>query len=353
MFVARAADYCLMEKYLVLICVCFGLYACVKDKPNHPVLPQVQLSHEQKVYVINEGPFQGGASGSVSLFDTGTNEVVENFYETQNQAQLGNVVQSMNYIHGHYYIVVNNANKIVVCNNQFRKTGQINDLTSPRYILPVTNQKAYVSDLYANAISIVDLNTELKTGTIPCAGKTEHMVLIYNKVFVANTDREYVYVINTLADTILDSVFVGTGAAGIVLDKYDKIWVLGSGSGSSSPGRLSRINPLDRTVEAVFNFEPGKLPGNLCLNRSKDTLYFLSDGVFRMAIASTALPSQVFIAKGERNFYGLGINPNDYSVYVSDALDYTQRSHIYIYNPDGSLKHDFKAGIISNGFYFE
>ena len=126
----------IMKKIGSILFLFLAFSSCVKDKPNSPVQPQVQLTNSKKVYIINEGPFQGvGNNGTISLYDPGNGEVIENFYEVQNQAQIGNVAQSLNYINGNYYIVVNNANKIIVCDNQFKKTGQINGLTSPRYIV--------------------------------------------------------------------------------------------------------------------------------------------------------------------------------------------------------------------------
>jgi DNA-binding beta-propeller fold protein YncE len=342
-----------MYKYSITFFFLLAFSSCVKDKPGSPVQPQVQLTSTKKVYVINEGQFQNGGNGSISLYDPGNNSVIENFYEVQNQSQIGNIAQSLNYINGNFYIVVNNANKIIVCDDALKKTAQINGLTSPRYILPVTNEKAYVSDLYANAISIVDLNLNAQTGKINCWGKTEKMVLLYNKVFVTNTDRNYVYVINTTNDLIMDSVFVGLGAGSLVIDKNDRVWVLGSGNQAGSAGRLTKINPLTDQVESFLNFGSNDSPVNLCLNRTKDTLFFLNNNIYRMAISESALPATAFVENGSKNFYGLGVNPNDHTVYAADALDYSQQSHIYIYGADGVQRKDFKAGIISNGFYFE
>lgn len=342
-----------MKKISIFLFLIIFFSSCVKDKPGARVQPQVKLSDAKKVYVVNEGPFKGSGNGAVSLYDPATGEVIENFYEVQNKLQLGNVAQSMTKIGRNYYIVVNNANKIIVCDEQFRKIDQIDSLTSPRYILPVTNQKAYVSDLYANELTVVDLNSNSKKGSIRCPGKTERMVLIYNKAFVTNWDKEYVYIVNTLLDAITDSIFVGSGAASIVTDKNDYIWVLASGNGSTEAGRLTRIDAISNKVESVYLFGVTSPPGNLCLNRTGDTLYFLNGSVYRMCISDMLLPVVPFIDKGPRNFYGLGVNPNDHTIYASDALDYSQRSQVYIFNSDGSLKGDFKAGIIANCFYFE
>ena len=344
-----------MKNSIKILLVIPVLVSCVKDKPQDVIQPQVQLTNAKKVYVINEGNY-GSGNASVSLFDIGNNSVVENFYQTQNSASptVGDVAQSLSIINGKFYLVVNNSGKIIVCDNQFKKVTQISGLSSPRYILPITNQKAYVSDYNANAISIIDLNSNIKTGSISCGGWTEQLALIYNKAFVTNMKRNYTYVINTVNDTKADSINVGPNAGSIVIDKNDKVWVLSSGDYTNTvTGKLSRIDPVTNQVEVSYPFANTDSPNSLCLNKTKDTLYYLNGGIYKMAISSTALPSTQFIAKGTKNFYGLGVNPHDYCVYVADALDYVQKSTIYIFDANGNQKTYFKAGINANGFYFE
>lgn len=335
---------------ILFVCICLG--ACVKDKPQDPMKQQVLLSSAKKVYVVNEGNF-GTGNSSISLYDPETNVVIEDVYHAQNNTYLGDVAQSLGSVNGKFYAVVNNANKIIVCDGNFKKTGQISGLRSPRFILAVTGNKAYVSDLYADSIAIVDLNTNRKTGAIACKGKTEQMALIFNKAFVTNTERNYVYVINTATDLLTDSIEVGLNASSLVIDKNDKVWVLSSGNQLKAAARLSRIDPVNGQIELALHFDANAYPGNLCMNRAGDTLYFLNGGIYRMAVTQQALPSTAFVAKGSRNFYGLGVRPEDYSIYAADALDYSQRSNIYVFGANGEQKFTFKAGFLSNGFYFE
>ena len=285
-----------MRHLLILISFLLIATSCVKDKPQNAVQPQVQLTTAKKVYIINEGNY-GSGSSSVSLFDTGNNQVIEDFYKTQNNSALGDVAQSLNYFNSSFYCIVNNSNKIVVCNSQFKKTAQINGLTSPRYILPITNQKAYVSDLYANAISVVDLNSNTKIASIPCYGKTEQMSLIYNKAFVTNTDKNYIYIVNTVTDLITDSINVGINAGSLGLDKNAKLWVLSTGKTAGSIiGKLNRINPVTNQIEFSVNFNTNDAPTNLCFNKTKDTLYFLNNGIYRMTINDVTLPTNAIVA---------------------------------------------------------
>lgn len=340
-------------KNLGLVVAVLFLASCVKDKPVASSGSALPLSTSKKVYVINEGNF-GTGNASVSLYDPGTGNVIENVYQSVNAAAVGDVAQSMGFSNGHFYLVVNNSGKIVVCDEKFKKSGQINGLTSPRYFQPISNQKAYVSDFKSNAISVIDLNQNLKVGEIACAGWTEQMQMIYNKVFVCNVKRNYVYVLNTLSDTKTDSVFVGANAYCLQLDRNDRLWVLSSGDATKNiKARLSRINVLNLQVELYHEFGLGDTPGNLCLNKGKDTLFFLNKHIYSMGIDASALPAQELVNAGTKNFYGLGIHPTTFQIYAADALDYTQKSNIYIYNSKGNQLSFFKAGINSNGFYFE
>lgn len=343
-----------MNLRIIIAFATFILFnACVKDKPQPAPVADVTLSNAKKVYIVNEGNFNA-ANASISLYDTGNNSVVEDIYYAQNGTALGDVAQSITKINNELYIIVNNSNKIMVCDENFKIKRTIGGLTSPRYIQQVSNQKAYVTDLYANAISIIDLSNGTKTGSISCPGKTEQMVMLYNKVYVTNTEKNYLYIINAITDAIVDSVVIGLNASSLVIDKNDKIWVLVSGKPSSTDGMLSRIDPNNLPSIMGVSFGPGIHPHHLCINSSKDTLFYINDGISYAPVADVYKKVDGFIPSGSKNFYGLGIHPTTHDIYACDALDYIQKSNVYIFNAStGAEKRHFKTGFISNGFYFE
>lgn len=339
----------------IFIFAALAVSSCVKDKPNDIMQPEVTFSNGYKVFIANEGNY-GSNNASVSMYDVGNGQISSDIYKSQNNnAVLGDVCQSINKINNKFYVVVNNSGKIIVVNSaDFKLITSITGLQSPRYILPVTFSKAYVSDLYSNSISIIDLNTNTKTGSIPCSGWTERMALIYNKAFVTNNKSYYTYVINTITDQITDSINAGPFAGSIVTDKNSKIWILSAGSSTASVnGKLTRINPVNLQIELSLSFASGNSPSNLCINATKDTLYFLNTNIYRMDINSATLPSSAFISSSSNNFYGLDVSDKDYTIYVSDAIDYIQKSSVMVYSPSGQLKTTFKAGINASGFYFE
>lgn len=340
---------------IIIIYLLFFLCSCIKDKPQEPVKTAVSINSDSKVLVINEGNY-GWGNASISLFDPSSNAVVEDYYKQQNSnASLGDVCQSITKYNNNYYIVVNTSGKIVVADaSSFIKTATITGLNSPQYFLPVSYSKAYVSDLYQNSIQILDLNSNTITGSIPCMHGTEEMVMIYNKAFVTNYKSNYCYVINTITDAITDSINIGIGAYSTVIDKNSKVWVLAGGSSTlSQTGKLVRINPVTLQIELNLSFSSTDSPNALRINKTRDTLYYLNHGVNRVLISSNTLPTSPLINQGTKLYYGLGINPKDYTIYVCDAIDYVQKSKIEIYDVSGNFRSNFNAGIISNGFVFE
>jgi YVTN family beta-propeller protein len=343
-------------KKTVLLLLAVALVSCKKDKPEPevPEAPVVVQPAQQKVYILNEGKFQS-ENATVSLYNVATAEVVKEYYQAQNgNEKLGDIAQSMIRVGDRYYIAVNNSKKIVVCNAEMKKLAETGVIPSPRYLLPVSDTKAYVTDLSAGRIHIMDLSSNAVTGSIPCNGWTERMVRSGSEIFVLNESHGKMYVINSATDKIIDSVLVGEYPAGIELDKNGKLWVLSQGDlFNSKPGRLSRIDPVTRGVELNLPFNTSDFPSALCLNKTRDTLLYLNNGVWRMPVSSASHPAAPFIPSGGRMFYGLGVNPSDHTIYVSDALDFSQSSTIYIYSNSGNEKSFFKAGVNANSFYFE
>ncbi|MBP8823298.1 MAG: hypothetical protein KBH07_06615 [Flavobacteriales bacterium] len=335
----------------VLLPLLVVLSACRKDKPEAP-LEQPASAGVSGVYVLNEGNFNWGNAG-VSFYNKATGGVVEDLFGPANGTALGDVLQSMQLVDGKGYLVVNNSGKVVeVDTATFAATATITGLTSPRYLLPVGGGKAYVTDLYANAISVVDLHAHTVIGAIPCPGWTEELVLSAGKAFVTNKNKAYVYVVDTGSDQVVDSIGVSRGGNSIVEDAHGKLWVACTG-GAGTQAALYRIDPVSMSVEASFPFSsPSASPWRLVINGERTVLYFLNDDVCRMNITDTALPAGPLIPADGRTFYGLGVDPADGTVHVSDAIDYTQRGRVFRYTSEGVALGDFLAGRIPGGFVF-
>src|SRR5690606_38641639 len=131
-----------------------------------------------------------------------------------------------------------------VCDLQFKKKGEITGLNSPRQILPLGGDLAYVSSFTGDGISLVNLSTRAVVQHVSLPGFTEGMVLHEGQVYVCNATRDYLYKVDPATHSVTDSILVGPGAATLAMDKNKRLWVLASGDFfTSTPGRLSCIDP--------------------------------------------------------------------------------------------------------------
>jgi YVTN family beta-propeller protein len=340
--------------YLLLIFLAFSLTfltSCNKTQPTQEVT-DLPIS-SGAVMFINEGNYTYG-NASISYYNPPNESFYEDIYQTQNSRPLGDVAQSMVSIGGYGYVVVNNSNKIEVVDLlDFKNVATITSLTSPRYLLPLDNGRAYVSDIYGDKLSIINTNNNTITGTITLPGWTEQMVLANGLAFVANYDSMRVEVIDPATDTKVSHINVEGHPMEMVLDGQGQIWVLGQKDGIDAAA-LTRINPTNNATEQTLNFLLTESPSHLIADPNGTNLYYLNTGgIYKLASTSTTLPDAPIIAKGTRNYYAIGISPDNGTLYASDALDFNQRSDVYVFDLSTLAEvKQLKGGIITGGFYF-
>ncbi len=320
------------------------------------------------VFITNEGNYQSG-NASLSFYDYSSHRVYNTIFMARNGVPLGDVCQSMVIHNGLGYIVVNNSGKIEVVDiSTAESKGTITGFTSPRYIHFLNDDKAYVSDLYAKYISVINPQILKITGKInidnhasaPLTQHTTEQMVQYGNYLFTNcwSFDNKILVINTENDRLADSIEVPVQPTGLVLDKNNKLWTLTDGGFQGNPvgheaPSLVRINAATRKTEATYHFNMGDKPSRLCLNSSRDTLYYLNNGVWQMPVSKDFQSAKMIIPEENRLFYALAIEPETSRIFVSDAIDYQQDGQIYIYSAGGEPVDSFKVGIIPGSFCFK
>ncbi|MGZ3862779.1 MAG: YncE family protein [Bacteroidia bacterium] len=344
-----------MKKLIVILLMAGVVSSCKKDIPPKRASSTGSISTVKKLLICNEGNF-GSGNSTISLYDPSGGSIVYDAYAPANSNQyIGDVVQSGKLFAEKYFWVVNNSGKVVVTDKNFIKLSSITGFISPRYMEIVSNNKAYVSNLQlnsaaANYIQVFDLNSNTISKNIRLDGWTEEMVQSYGKVYVCNQRRNYVYVINSSTDAVVDSIYVNATSACIVKDKNEKLWVsCNADAANNVPARLLRIDPVADTVEADISLQTtSNSVSRLKINSAGNILYYMMNDIFKFPITATT-PSSAFIAQGNRAFYGLCVDPADETIYVSDAIDFNQDGNVLRYKSDGTYVNTFKAGV-SPGF---
>lgn len=314
------------------------------------------------LFILNEGNFQYG-NATLSYYDPATNQVQNEVFFRANGMRLGDVAQSMTIHDGLGWVVVNNSHVIFAIDpTTFKEKGRIEDLTSPRYIHFVSDEKAYVTQLWDNRIFIVNPKTYRITGYIQVpdmtmeSGSTEQMVQ-YGKYVFCNcwSYQNRIIKIDTETDRVIDELKIGIQPTSLVLDKYNKMWTVTDGGYEGSPygyevPSLYKIDAETFTVEKQFKFKLGDAPSEVQLNGERDKLYWINDDIWCMDVTANRVPVRPFIEYRDTKYYGLTVNPVNGEVYVADAIDYQQQGIIYRYSSAGVLMDEFYVGIIPGAF---
>lgn len=344
-------------KQLIFITILVLFFSCSKKELGPQCVNcdenSIIQTSSTDIVIINEGNF-GSGSGSITIYNDSSKTVSQNVFYQKNGFNIGNVAQSITQFNSQAYIVINNSNKIEVVDiNNFNSIATITGFNSPRYFLPINSNKAYVTDLYSNSIQVVDLNSNIITGNINTNGWTEQLLLHNDTVYVCDMTNGNLLLYNALTDVFIDSVSIGTHPNSLVLDADNKIWILCDGGVNETLPNLVKFNPSNRSIETSFTFPNiNTSPSELKINNNKDKLYFINSDVYTMSVNSTTLPTSALISSNNNIYYGLGINPRNSNIYISDAIDYVQNGVIFQYDSLGILIHQFQAGIIPGDFMF-
>ncbi len=346
------------------------LASCMQDEDLWK-RQQIPVNAEDRgLFIINEGNFTY-QNPSLSYYDIEKEEAYDDIFFTTNALPLGDVAQSMLVRDSLGYICVNNSGKIYVINiNTFEFVGKITGLISPRYMHFINDQKAYVSDLYARSIYIINpIKLEI-TGTIslnnpgsPVPQHNAEQFISYGKYVFTNAWNfdDQILVIDTENDELVDSIRVGIQPNSMAIDRNDQLWVLCDGGRAGNPfghevPSLVQINAQTKEVVGSIYFELDESPTELQINASGDTLYFINKHVFRLPVEGNHEP-ELFIESPyagnmDEGFYGLAVDPITSEVYVSDGIDMVQNGYVYRFHPDGMAVDTFQVGIIPGGFCF-
>lgn len=359
-----------MNRITVILC---GLLLVLASCGPKDPLPQPDVTIGKGVFVINEGNYTY-ANSSLTFYNPMMDTVANNLFYRVNGAPIGDVGQSLAMVDGSLYLVVNNSNYIykvnantIVCDTT--QPYMITDFVQPRYMLPVSPTKAYVSDLASTELWIINPREMTHTGTVSMGKSTETMVQVGQELYVTNWSRAYiegmenntVQVVDLNNDVKVADITVGSEPKGMVVDKNGMIWVLCEGDSydlaANVPSTLWQINPMTKAATLVKTFEKSAL--NLAINPSGNRLYLVYGGdwthggdLHSIDIANPTEFEAFTIPSEGRQFYGVFVNPENGEIYLSDAKNYTVNGTVYRYSNDGVLLSSFDAGICPGNMVF-
>lgn len=330
------------------------------------IIIQSGRANKTRMVVVNEGQFTKGTAALSSILYDGTSNF--DIFRQVNNRPLGDVAQSMEYINGNYFVVLNNSQKIEVVEPEtFKSVATISYKSpgKPRFIQPINDSVAIVSDLNSQIVKIntksfniiehigLDFAIEKMTGTSDklfcnASGK---LVVFDKKNVAAQAHRR----IDGIKGGIIKT-------AKMILDKNGKLWVLTTEYTQMNLICIdTKTEKVERTVTIPYAkkgtdaYINGAITGTssytrMDTDRTNGKLYFYASflidtekgttlpGIFTLDVNKDAIDSTPYRElAGLGMMYGMSISP-DGDVFLCDCLDYSaQRGFVREYKADGSV----------------
>ncbi len=342
------------SRFVFLISLLIAVQSCKKDEPSAG-----EGHYSSGVFVVNEGPF--GGSGSISWHNPETGETVQDVFAKANGgAVLGEFVQSLTLYDGKGYIVVNGANKVYVVDAlTFRFIDTIGGLALPRYLLPLNNDLALISqwgaDGLTGSVAKVDLRTLNIVQNIPTGKGPDKMIRQADGLVVVPNSGGFgvdstVSFLNLGSTAELDRLTVpGKNPGALAVPKfangplgpYTFVLCKGSFIDPSPAGWVGAV-----ASAAGIGYSIPAYGDDLAVSPDGQALYFAAGGkIYTLGAGGLS-------ALFDQPAYGLACAPGSGNLYCADARDFNSAGEVVIYQPNGTRVGSFPAGIAPGEIVF-
>lgn len=327
-------------------------FSCKEDDPP---LPEAGL-FEEGFFILNEGNF-GTGNSSLDFFHPDSGMLRSVYAAANGGLSPGDVLQSMVKIDDRFLLVLNNSGKILsVSEEDASFQNSLEGLTSPRYILSLASDRAYVSDLFANEISIFNPTTMTITGTVPTGGWSERMVRVGNFVYAAMMTRDRILRIDAATNAVVDSFDTGREPEGLLADDAGNLYILGTGGfGTGFPEIRKVQTPGGGILQQWIVGDIGDYVNDLGISPAEDYLYWLGPGgVYRMSTTASTPPDSPWLETPAGSYwYALEVDrEGSGEILIGDAKDFVSQGEVLRYSAQGTLLDQQTCGISPGSFYF-
>ncbi|MDD4911772.1 MAG: hypothetical protein PHP57_05705 [Sideroxydans sp.] len=231
-------------------------------------------------------------------------------------------------------VLTKSANSIYVANSGSNSISVIDAETNALFkTIPVgkfptalavnnTTNRAYVANTGDNTLSVIDTLSDTVLTTLPTGANPVGVAVnpITERVYVSNSLDNSVSVINSLTNQTITTLAVGSAPFGISIDSHtNKLYVANNNGGT--------VSVIDASTNTVSGTLPTTVTASNFLWKPYDVevdpvsgkLFVTEGGSSHISVFDTSTGSLQIRTMVSANLRGMGINPNDNSVYVAQA----------------------------------
>jgi YVTN family beta-propeller protein len=311
---------------------------------------------EAVVLVANQGNFADG-NGSITQYDPATGEVVTLLSEPNS------IIQSMDVDGGLLYITMNTGDRVDVIDVERGLVGQVVDVPSPRYMAWADAARLLVSNLYDNAVSILDVPSSMVVSRVDVGPNPEGIAVYAGMAYVANHGfgaGKTVTVIDTATGEVARTLHVDCdGPRFVHFDHEGDMWTSCTGQTlydqdfnvtGTTNGAVLIVDPNSGATRSRFDLQgmavtagPGQ---DTYLSREADALFVVvgGDRIVRFDTARNELVSEIGPLSGAL-IGAIAFDAAAQRIYVGRVPGFAQAGEVTIMETDGAVVGQFKAGV--------
>ena len=342
-----------MNRFLAFLLLALVGAGCDATDPGEEAAPV------RGIYVANQGNFSDN-NGSLTVYEP------ESGLTFTVLDDVGTLVQSLTLTDTRAYVVANTAGAIDILDLDFEineRIGRIAEVPSPRYLTLVEPAKAYVSNLFAGTVTVLDVGARRAVGTIEVGANPEDIAVVGGRAYVANSGfgaGTTLTVIDLATDTAVETIDVGCdGPRHLEVDGEGELWVFCLGNTVFNDDFTAIISQTNGAVVVldgasgaeIARFPLGVQPGSAAVGQdaylsAETEEVFLIDGteVFVFDTAANAAAGTLALG-GEAPLGGLAYDATAERFYAARVPDFTSAGFVTIHDRAGQEVGRFDAGV--------
>jgi hypothetical protein len=310
------------------------------------------------VYVANQGNFSDG-NGSVSVYDP-----QEETVDHPAVSDLGSIVQSITVTDERLYVMANTGPFVDAYTlEDLSQIGQATDLSGPRYMAVVSDNKAYVTNYTFGqppTVSVLDVTSMEVTKTIDVNGSAGGVAVAAGRAYVAEGEfgaDSTLAVVDTETDEITERINADCDSPrSVFADDEDDVWVVCTGvTMRDGDGNVTgRTNGAIRVLDGATGEITKRMDASSQLGGSQGAFY-------------SAQAEEAYVIKSERQLIRLdtedntrtttlgpldgdpigavGYDARSRQLYVGHVPGFSSRGDVTIHERNGEQTGSFTAGV--------
>ena len=367
----------ILRNILKTLVICTLVTSCTSDDIETRIetrteVETIEITPDTKFkngfFVSAEGSF-GNKDGSISYLENDLSTTTNFIYNKVNKVQLGGLIQSVAFNGDNAYVILNDANSIVVVDKlTFKKKAVITSkLGNPRY-MAFSGGKGYITNWGEGAdetddyIAILNLETnKIEDTTIPLANGVEQIISKENKLYITHkgafSSNNIVSVVDLSANNKVEEITVKDNPDELFFTENGSLVVLSEGKPeyndnfeliSRTTAAISFININNNEVIKEIKF-PENTGASLFTKEGTNLYYYYNNKVYKIseeAINLAVDSSGIDVG----NIYGMSVNNN--SLYTVNYA-FTTFSELKVTDIESkTVKFSSAVGLGASKIYF-